>query len=294
MKFRLEGNFSKFVYPARLSKFMKIQIKSFGMSRPGMFLLWALFTVVLLPGCRTTDVGLPDALPDRDQRIQRGYIFYLDGAGGGTAEKNWAGGVAEGMREGGYKGAGEMVSWETGEGLLADQTASVAFKKSKARKVSKKIIQYQKEYPGAPVHLLGFSAGTGEAIYALEELPLPAQVHNVVLLGTSISRHHDMTEALKRVKGKVYVFLSQHDGMIGLGSQIMGTTDRKRHDASAGIKGFSIPEGASQDTIGLYREKLINIPYSKDYRKDGNKGHHFDNVKEEFIRDYVAQYFPTR
>ena len=245
-------------------------------------------------GCKTTPVGLPQAMPDRDKRMPRGYLYYLDGAGGGTAKNNWAGGVKEGLFEAGYKGAGEMVSWETGKGLLADQDASVKYKRSMAEQVPPKVLQYQKDYPGAPVHLLGFSAGTGECIYALEELPLPAQVDNVVLLGTSIGRDHDMTEALKRVKGKVYVFLSTHDQMIGLATEISGTTDRKRDDPSAGIKGFSLPPNASEETRGFYALKLIYIPYSKEFKQDGDRGHHFDNVKMEFIRDHVAKYFPTR
>lgn len=244
-------------------------------------------------GCQTTPDGIPEPLPDRAERMKRGYLFYLDGAGGGTAEKNWAGGVAAGLEEGGYEGAGEMVSWETGKGLLADQIASVQYKRTMAAKASKKIVLYQKERPGVPVHLLGFSAGTGECIYALEQLPLTAQVDNVVLLGTSISRDYDMTEALKRVKGKVYMFLSTHDNMIGLATRITGTTDRKRHDPSAGIKGFVLPSGASQETRRLYAEKIVNIPYSEDFHEDGDGGHHFDNVKKEFIRDHVARHFPT-
>ena len=43
--------------------------------------------------------------------------------------------------------------------------------------------------------LLGFSAGTAEAIFALEYLPASVQVDTVVLLGTSISRDYDLTEA---------------------------------------------------------------------------------------------------
>lgn len=48
-------------------------------------LLSAAFTGV---GCKSTDVGIPEPLPDREQRMKHGYLFYLDGAGGGTAHKN--------------------------------------------------------------------------------------------------------------------------------------------------------------------------------------------------------------
>ena len=220
--------------------------------------------------------------------MTRGCVFYFDGAGGGTKKSNYAEGVVEGMLEAGYKGAGEMVSWETGRGLMADQDASVVYKREKAAEGAAKIQAYRKNHPGKPLDLIGFSAGTAEAIFALEVLPETAPVDHVVLLGTSISRDYDMTEALKRVKNKLYIFTSTDDQMLGTMMPLSGTADRKFDDPGAGIKGFVLPAGASAATRKLYAEKIVTIPYSKDFRKDQDKGHHFDNVKMEFIRDEVA------
>lgn len=231
---------------------------------------------------------------DRKQRQARGCTFYFDGAGGGTTKSNYAEGVVEGMLAAGYPGAGELVSWETGKGLMADQDASVAYKRSKAEIGAARIRSYQTEHPAAPVELLGFSAGTAEAIFALEVLPETAPVDHVVLLGTSISRDYDMTEALKRVKYKLYIFTSTHDQMLGTLMPLSGTADRKFHDPGAGIKGFVLPAGASAATRRLYANKIVTIPYSGDFRKDKDKGHHFDNVKMEFIRDQVAPIFIGR
>jgi hypothetical protein len=119
-------------------------------------------------------------------------------------------------------------------------------------------------------------------------LPGTAQVDHVVLLGTSISRDYDMTEALKRVKNKLYIFTSTHDRMLGVLMPLSGTADRKFDDPGAGIKGFVLPAGATAATRRLYAEKIVTIPYSEDFRKDKDQGHHFDNVKKEFIRDHVA------
>ena len=110
----------------------------------------------------------------------------------------------------------------------------------------------------------------------------------MLLLGTSISRDYDLTEALKRVKNKLHIFTSTNDRMIGLMMKFSGTADRKFGDPGAGIDGFVLPEGASAATRRLYATKIDTIPYSEDYRTDGNKGHHFDNVKQDFIRDHVA------
>lgn len=239
-------------------------------------------------GCSSKPISDLKFRSDRKERLTHGCVFYFDGAGGGTKKSNYALGVIEGMLEAGYRGAGDLVQWETGRGLVKDQDASVAYKRSKAKAGAASIQSYQKEHPGAPVGLLGFSAGTAEAIFALEVLPESAPVDHVVLLGTSISRDYDMTEALKRVNNKLFIFTSTHDHMVGTMMKFSGTADRKFHDPGAGIKGFVLPAGASAATRQLYADKIVTIPYSEDFRKDGDKGHHFDNVKKEFIRDHVA------
>jgi hypothetical protein len=248
----------------------------------------ALLLIAVSTGCASKSTWKGQFEPDRNERLARGCVFYFDGAGGGTKKSNYAGGVVEGMLEAGYRGAGELVSWETGRGLIADQNASVAYKREKAGEGAAKIRAYQKEHPGKPVDLLGFSAGTAEAIFALEVLPEAAPVENVVLLGTSISHDYDLTEALKRVNNKLYIFTSTHDRMLGTLMPLSGTADRKFDDPGAGIKGFVLPAGASAATRKLYADKIVTIPYSKEFRKDQDKGRHFDNVKKEFIRDHVA------
>lgn len=255
--------------------------------RPALGLL----LIALSVGCASKSVWNGQFQTDRKERLTRGCVFYFDGAGGGTKKSNYAQGVVEGMLAADYKSAGELISWETGKGLIKDQDASVAYKRSKANAAASSIQDYQKKYPNAPVGLLGFSAGTAEAIFALEVLPETAPVDHVVLLGTSISRDYDMTEALKRVKNQLYIFTSTHDRMLGTLMPLSGTADRKFNDPGAGIKGFVLPAGASAATRKLYAEKIVTIPYSEDFRKDKNQGHHFDNVKKEFIRDEVAPLF---
>lgn len=239
-------------------------------------------------GCSTKPISDLKFRADRKERLTHGCTFYFDGAGGGTKKSNYALGVVEGMLEAGYRGGGDLIPWETGRGLVKDQDASVAYKRSKANAGATTIQAYQKSHPGAPVNLLGFSAGTAEAIFTLEMLPEKAGVDQVVLLGTSISHDYDLTEALKRVKNKLYIFTSPHDRMVGTMMKFSGTADRKFHDAGAGINGFVLPANASAATRKLYADKIVTIPYSEDFLKDGDKGHHFDNVKKEFIRDHVA------
>ena len=252
-------------------------------------LLTSAFVVCAL-GC-AGPVGLPEQLPDRAERIQHGYLYYFDGAGGGTAKKNWAEGVKDGLLGGGYPGAGEMFTWETGRGLIADQDASVKFKRAKAKEAAAKIIMHADEHTAPPLDILAFSAGTAVAIFALEDLPESIQVDDVVLLGTSISQNYDMTKALKRVKGNVYIYTSKRDRMLGFLMPFSGTADRKFDDPGAGITGFVLPKGASAATRKLYAEKIVTIPWTAKLEKDGDYGRHFDNVKMEFIRDHVTPLF---
>ncbi len=115
--------------------------------------------------------GCAPTAPDREVRMTRGYVYYLDGAGGGGALKNYSGGVRKGLVDAGYDGSGEMFRWQTDLGVGADQVASESYKRSKARKLAKQIQEYKQEHPNAPVTLMGLSAGTAIAVFALEKLP---------------------------------------------------------------------------------------------------------------------------
>jgi len=127
----------------------------------------------------TVGVGCSQQMPDRAERMPRGYIYYLDGAGGGGVV-NWAGGVRRGLLGAGYNGAGEVFKWNTGLGVVPDQEASVEYKRSKAAECAQSIQQYAKDHPGAPVTLMGLSAGTAVTVFTLEALPPTCPVENAL------------------------------------------------------------------------------------------------------------------
>lgn len=248
----------------------------------------AVAVLLLAAGCASAPVGLPQQLPDRAERVKKSYVFYLDGAGGGTSRMNWAPGVRDGLLAAKYPGAGEMFSWETGHGLVADQDASDAYKRGKAALLAEKITKRARLEPGVPINILGFSAGTVIAVFALEALPPDVRVANVILLGCSLSDDYDLTKALSRINGKLWVFTSTHDRVLGFLMPFSGTADRKFGVAGAGIRGFVLPRGANPETKALYASKVVRIPWSKSFKVDRDYGHHFDNVKAAFIRDHVA------
>jgi pimeloyl-ACP methyl ester carboxylesterase len=227
------------------------------------------------------------ALPDHEQRLPCGNLYYLDGAGGGTELVNWCGGVRDGLHEAGYPGACEMFTWQTGLGAVADQDADVRYKREKAGELANRIREYRKDQPDAPVSLIGLSAGTAVAVFTAEAMPDDCPIDTIVLLGASIGAGYDLTNALRHVRGKLYVFTSPNDGVLGLLMVVTGTADRQPGSA-AGTTGFVIPAGATEETRKLYADKLVTIAWTKEFERVGNFGHHLDNVNKDFVRTYVA------
>ena len=126
-----------------------------------------------------------------------GMVFYCDGAGGGGIT-NWGDGVKKGLNDAGYPGGWEEYDWETGLGVVAAQVESVSAKRAQGNKLAKQIMAYQSQYPDSPVNLIGLSAGTAIAIYALEALPDDDdnRVDTVVMLSSSVASDYDLTQAL--------------------------------------------------------------------------------------------------
>ena len=170
----------------------------------GKLLVCSLCPLLLSVGC---------ASQEREVRMQRGYVFYCDGSGGGSVLMNYAGGVRQGLRNAGYEGAGEMFNWHTGLGVAADHTSSVEYKRKRAAKLAKEVQEYKAKHPGAPVTIMGLSAGTAVGVYALEALPESRQVDNAFLLSAALSANYDLTEALRRVDNRMYVFTPTTDGV---------------------------------------------------------------------------------
>lgn len=223
----------------------------------------------------------------RHELDQHGHVFYLDGAGGGGIT-SWGGGLLDGLRRAGYKGDFENHPWQTGLGVLADQSASVEYKQGHGRAVAAEIKRYIDTHPGKPAYLVGLSAGTVVATYALEALPPGYAVDEAVFLGSSLSAHHDMTRALQHVRGKLYVFTSPNDVVLTELLPLASTADREFCGACAvGTRGLHLPHGATQQQRQLYA-RIENIGWRPEFRAAGNAGGHTDAVNPAFVRQHIA------
>ncbi len=253
------------------------------MKRISISITLAITFSVIISGCSSTH------LPNRDIRKKKAYVYYLDGAGGGGLLMNWSSGVKTGLIKAGYNGAGEMFKWETGLGVGADQTASNEYKRAKARELARKITAFRRENPNTPITIIGLSAGTAIAVFTLEALPADIKVDDVILLSGSLSSTYDLTRALRHIRNKMYIFTSHRDAVLQVLMPFGGTADRgSGTTATIGVNGPTLPHNASDETRQLYKTKIVEIPWKKEFERYGNFGGHTDTVKAGFVQHYVA------
>lgn len=260
---------------------MKILYRVNGLS--GRFQVVCLLAMMMIVGCSQNFGGRQDNAPS-----SHGDVYYLDGAGGGGVISNWGRGVRSGLASAGFNGDFVEPHWETGMGVFADQVASDAYKRQKAGEVAVMIRDAKAKFPDAPITLMGLSAGTAVAVFALEALPVDCQVDTVVLLGASIGNDYDLTRALQRVSGRLYVFTSENDAVLNFAVPMAGTADREAGDVpSAGLDGFVVPDGASMTTRRLY-SRVTNIAWRTEFERDADFGGHTDTTHPQFVRDHIA------
>jgi hypothetical protein len=129
------------------------------------------------------------------------------------------------------------------------------------------------------VNIVGLSAGTGVAIWALEDLKPEYKVDTVVLLGSSLAHNYDVGKALKRVKGKIYVYYSPNDIILAGPMKVFGTIDGKFAVDGAGAVGLHTPRG---------QERVVNIPWRSAFRQYGYSGGHTDSTSPRFVKAFLA------
>jgi hypothetical protein len=250
------------------------------------FSKWRLLQIVPLLavpvcGCGTTTRS-------GDARKPCCVVYYLDGAGGGGILANWGRGVRQGFRTAGYQGEFINFSWQTGLGAAADQDASVGYKRLKAAKLAGAVARYTGGDAGTEVSLIALSAGAAVAVYTLEALPPGCEVHDLVLLGASVSAQYDLTRALRHVRHQAYVFTSDRDEILRAFVPVLGTADREFCGlCAAGLYGFRLPPRAGEETRRLY-SKIRHIAWRPEFELDGNQGGHLGYVDSTFVRNRIA------
>lgn len=219
--------------------------------------------------------------------IEFGKVWYLGGAGpfghAGTID------VPDGLRRAGWKGAIEVYAWQSNLGGTLRDQMDRARNIGEARQLAARITEYQRQFPGRPVHIIALSAGTGIATWALESLPDEHHIGNVVFLSSSLSRTYDLTKAMRHIDGRLYNFFSTTDIVLLYGVPVAGSVDREfEGNEVAGAYGFKSPVNPSDEARRRYPALLVNRPYLRSYGEFGYYGGHTDATAVEFIERIVA------
>jgi pimeloyl-ACP methyl ester carboxylesterase len=225
----------------------------------------ALAVSVVLTGCG----------PTFGPQAKYGITFYCPGAGNidfGDA------GIREGLQRAGYRGQVASLMWTVSFNPAIDQILRVNARGGAAR-LADYIKRYADDYPDQSVNVVGLSAGTGVAIWALEDLPPKYMVDNVVLLSSSLYYRYDVSRAVRHVKGKIYVFYSSEDAILAGPMKIFGTIDGVIGEDGAGAVGLHPPGGES---------KIVNIAWTHEFSRYGYYGGHTDSTSPDFVRAEIA------
>jgi hypothetical protein len=108
------------------------------------------------------------------------------------------------------------------------------------------------------------------------------------MLSSSVSADYDLAQALRHVRGDMYVTTSPHDAVLAALAPAFGTADRKYVGPDiAGLHGFSMPPGAGLDTRRLYA-KIMNLAWDPALDHYGDYGGHTDTAKPEFVQHVIA------
>jgi len=154
-----------------------------------------------------------------------------------------------------------------------------------ADEIVSKIVAYQDQYPGRPVHLVGLCAGTGIVSLALKRLPPDRRVTSVVFLAPALSAGYDFDQTVQRTELGVHSYHSPFDvwALVGF-TTLFGTIDG-RHGPAAGAFGFRVCRETSNRPLG--RRRLHDHSYNLSMLLLGHNGGHYGWTSKGFVDQYL-------
>ncbi|MEW6198633.1 MAG: hypothetical protein AB1601_08240 [Planctomycetota bacterium] len=211
------------------------------------------------------------------EQARYGITFYCPGAGVDLGDA----GVREGLQQAGYRGQVARMTWSLSMNPAVDQTVRIIARQGGER-LAQYIQQYIDKYPDGEVNIVGLSAGTGVAIWALEALKPGYKVNNVILIASSLSHDYDVSKAVRRVNGKIYNYYSPTDAVLAGPMKVFGTIDGAFLKDGAGAVGLRVPRGAG--------DRVVNIRWRPEFEKWGYYGGHMDGTNPTFVRYEIARH----
>lgn len=225
------------------------------------------------------------------ERYAQGLVVILPGIEGrSTANLN----IAYGLDEGGVQSAIEIRDWGTPipGGFLINLT-DLERNHQEAEALQARITDYQRSYPGRPVHVIGHSGGAGIALLAMEKFAYDQKISSVILLAAAVSPRYDLRDAIRHTENGVYNFHSPFDRiLLDIGTRMFGTMDRS-HDASAGVNGFELPYQADKAMEAAYQAGLHQVKWNSSMLARANDGGHFGWTARPYVAQDIAPLLKT-
>ena len=209
------------------------------------------------------------------------YLVHLPGMAGWTqTDVSWV----RGFGDAGISRHLEIYDW-TSPNRLIGAVLAYDHNRAAARYIAGRIAAKLREEPDAKIILTGWSAGGAVAVWTLEDLPEGMQVQSVMLMQPAVNPDHDLSKALRHVRGHFFATQSRNDWLLlGIGTMIFGTADGGAHTPAAGNAGFRMP--ATGDAVEYL--KLVEIPYQSDWTRYGNYGGHIGPLDRGFAREVLG------
>jgi hypothetical protein len=245
----------------------------------------------------------------REGTYDREVLFLLDGVGGFQFSPAL---VRRALRLEGSSLATILFNWQFGiPGEIFSDLMWYRRNRLMGLRLARKMLAFRRVYPGAFIHLLAFSGGAGIALFACEALrrgtaavaaaPRGGRgalrrpqggaatsapiIETLVLACPAMSPDYNLGPSLRAVR-RCYALVSHRDRwLLGLGTRIFGTTDRRFVDA-AGQVGFRIPVRISLEDLAAY-DRLAEIRWDPSLRRQGHRGGHTAWAAIPFLRKHL-------
>lgn len=217
-------------------------------------------------GLEASDTKVPDFA-----RLNGAPIMVVaDGSGASTALTE---GLLEATRGTGMPIPLVRVPW-CRHGAAAQDHVDREGQDLAACRMAELVATLRDKCPKSPIFLVGHSTGTRVVVEAAKRLPKNA-VERIVLLGSSLSSHHDLRQAVATARQGIDSFYSDRDWVLQVAADYLGPSDGLP-GACAGNAGFcpnSVLAGLRQHR---WRETM------------GGHGGHFFWTRPHFVGTHLV------
>lgn len=219
-------------------------------------------------------------------RLREGLVLVLPGIEGeGFLNHD----ICRGLGDACIPDAIEIFDWTRGRRRLFHNLMGLSRNRQQAALLANRIRRYRRQYPARPVHLVAHSGGTGIAVMAMERLEAACPVTGAILLGSALSPEYNLAAALQHSGFGIYNLYSRYDFLyLGLGTRTFGTIDRRLRHA-AGKVGFRMPEGLDAAGVELYRAKLRQVAWRKQWLHAWHGGGHTGWADRRFCSQWLSR-----